>query len=280
MLNKTASFVFTLSLSLASLGQAETQTPFYDMPREIAIIASQALHDARVQALAQAKDDTEDLIDLISADKRRIGPGDGSMANIEIATQAGVISVMLLSEIGLSEAYEEAVEGGETSYLHAWLILQAIDLRLRAVTADHEALTLLEQLTALMPVATRPTKMDPDPEAAEAISQALVGVLERVTSAELYLGRDLASATQVVRTLFQNACAAPEGPLRTQFGDIAALYFEDVLEAPFSVMVPNHLSTIDDALDLGSDQLDTQRCMSIQSAFDRIIETLFPGGAT
>jgi len=278
MLNKLFLSIIAVGSLFATLAPAKGQTPFYDAPREILVIASGALHDARVRALGQAEDDVEDLRDLIAADKRRMALNAADFTP-DIVTQAAVVAVMLLSEIGLSEAYEEAAEGEETAYFQAKSILTEIDVRVRAITSNPDTLMILNELSALMPSPTRPSRMDPDPEAAEAIGQSLVGALERDVAADLYLGRDLVRATHVIQTLFQDACDLPAGATRVQYSEIAAVYFQDTLQAPFSVMVPNATETIASHSALVGQDLDLDACSAISVAFDTIITTLFPKGA-
>ncbi|SDE03962.1 hypothetical protein [Ruegeria marina] len=195
---------------------------------------------------------------------------------------AAVAALLLISEVGLAEAFEEAVEGDDEEedasngdgYANAYALLQTVRPWVAAVPSDAEIVDLMGRLDALMPTAERPEKLDADPEAAEVVAQALVGQLERAANADLYLGRDLARAMATVSQLAAHGCAYDEA-VRPRWFEIAALYFEDALEAPLSVMAADPAEQIEDGLERLRDG-DLSACDSVGKAFVDAKERLFP----
>lgn len=218
---------------------------------------------------------------------------DGVTEGQEPEFKAAVLALLLVSELGLAEAFEEAVAGGDDDeheedgeagdpYGRAYDLLQSVHrliVSLPGVGENAEVVDLLGRLDALMPTPERPARLDADPEAAEVIAQALVGVLERELRTELYLGRDLGTALQTIAHMVAHACNArgfdhEAGSLVSA----AAFYFEETLEAPLSVMMPEAGETIEEALDRleDSQSVDLDACFDLSLAFDDVAQ-LFPG---
>ncbi|ETX27817.1 hypothetical protein [Roseivivax isoporae] len=204
----------------------------------------------------------------------------------DVPLAAAVAAFLLVSELGVAEAYEEAVEGEEEEegedegeaegdpYGAAHALLQTVKPWIAAVPQDAELADLVARLDALMPTPERPDVMDADPEAGEVVAQALVGQLERAADADLYLGRDLGRALDTVSRLATDGCATDEAA-RPRWFEITALYYEDALEAPVSVMAAEPAERIEadlDALLSG----DLSGCDSIGDAFTTARESLFP----
>ncbi len=229
--------------------------PFQDRPYEVADLALRVL-------------DGEELMPPT---------GDMSLA-------AAVAAMLLVSELGVAEAYEgifeaededesdEAEEGDP--YAKAYAQLQVVRPWIAALPQDADLSDLVARLDALMPTPEQPAVMDADPEAAEVVAQALVGQLERVANADLYLGRDLSRAMQTVSKLAAHGCAYDE-VARPRWFQIAALYFEDVLEAPLSVMAAYDAEQIEDGFDALLDG-DMTACDAVGAAFVDAHERLFP----
>ncbi|SMX33100.1 hypothetical protein [Maliponia aquimaris] len=194
---------------------------------------------------------------------------------------AAVASLLLVSELGVAEAYEEAVEDGDDgddtegdAYAAAYALFQTVRPWIDAVPQDAELADLVARLDALMPTAQRPQALDADPEAAEVIAQALVGRLERAANADLYLGRDLPRALETVAQLAAQGCAQVEDAQPRWFR-VAALYFEDALEAPMSVMAADQAERIEDGFEALLDG-DLTACATVSLAFTETRERLFP----
>jgi hypothetical protein len=229
--------------------------PFQDRPYEVADLALRVLDG---EALAPPTDDA-------------------SLA-------AAVAAMLLVSELGVAEAYEEifAAEDEDESdeaedgdpYAKAYAQLQTLRPWIAVLPQDAELADLVARLDALMPTAEQPAVMDADPEAAEVVAQALVGRLERVANANLYLGRDLSRAMQTVSQLAAHGCAHNEAA-RPRWFQIAALYFEEALEAPLSVMAAQEAERIEDGFDALQDG-DMAACDAVGTAFVDARERLFP----
>lgn len=245
------SLALAAAVSPAVAGYAHQ--PFHDRPLEVADLALQVLEGAPVPVPVPV-------------------PGDGPLA-------AAVAALLLVSELGLAEAYEEAVEAGageegRAAYAAAHGLLQTVKPWIAALPQDAELTDLLARLDALMPGPERPAALDADPEAAEVLAQALVGRLERVADADLYLGRDLGRAMETVAQLAVQACASDPAarPRRVQIG---ALYFEDALEAPLSVLAAGPGERIEEgfaALHAG----DLSVCGDMEDAFLAAHRMVFP----
>lgn len=238
-----------------------THAPFHDRPFEVAKLALAVLDDPDVPVPAH-----------------------------DTPLVAAVAALLLVSEIGLAEAFEEAVGGDDDDdddevddaldndgYATAYGLLKTIKPWFAAIPQSSESRDLIARLDALMPTPERPAKLDSDPEAAEVLAQALVGHLERAADADLYLGRDLARAIDTVSGLAAQGCAqATEG--HEEVFHIAALYFEDSLEAPLSIMAAAPAERIEDALA----QLTTATgevsgtCQDLLAGFSDARKVMFP----
>ena len=205
---------------------------------------------------------------VLAADSPVAVPDDTALA-------AAVAAVLLLSERGLSEAYEEAVEDdGEGAYAAAFGMLQKLRPWVGAVATDAQTAELMARLDALLPTPERPARLDADPVAAEAVAQALVGHLERVADADLYLSRDLSHAIDTVSDLTAQGCAV-DGVGRARWLDISALYYEDALEAPLSVLAPEQAEQFEDWLKAVAAG-DPSACETLDTAFADAKRRLFP----
>lgn len=199
---------------------------------------------------------------------------------------AAVAALLLVSELGVAEAYEEIFEDEDEdeadedeaeegdAYANAYAQLQAVRPWIAVLPEDAELSDLVARLDALMPTPEQPAVMDADPEAAEVVAQALVGQLERVANADLYLGRDLSRAMETVSQLAAHGCAYDEAD-RPRWFQIAALYFEDALEAPLSVMAAEEAESIEDGFDALLNG-DMAACDAVGAAFVDARERLFP----
>lgn len=248
-----------LSAALAALvtpaAASYANAPFQDRPFEVADLALRVLEGKAVTPPT----------------------GDAPLA-------AAVAAMLLVSELGVAEAYEEIFEAEDEDesdeaeegdpYAKAYAQLQAVRPWIAVLPQDADLADLVARLDALMPTAEQPAVMDADPEAAEVVAQALVGRLERVANADLYLGRDLSRAMQTVSQLAAHGCAHDEAA-RPRWFQIAAHYFEDALEAPLSVMAAEEAERIEDGFDALLDG-DMAACGAVGMAFVDARERLFP----
>lgn len=253
-----------LGVTLAGLATQATadyaHAPFHDRPVDVADLALRVLDG---EAVAVPSDD--------------------------VPLAAAVAAMLLISERGLAEAYEEAVGGDDDAdedgddgageeegdaYASAHATLEAARPWIVAVPQDAELADLLTRLESLMPTPERPASLDADPEAAEVLAQALVGQLERAADADLYLGRDLGRALDTVAGIAAQGCAAAPDA-RPRLFEVAALYFEDALEAPLSVMTPDAAGRIEDGFEAAPDG-DAAVCDTLVAAFGETRERLFP----
>lgn len=165
------------------------------------------------------------------------------------AREAAVISKLLLSEGGLTEAFAVVVESKtKTDYALAFSILQLIKIRTtrleQALGTSESAQTnnttdekteLLRRLDALMPTPAVPASFGDTPEGVEGIAEALIVVLEREVGADLHPGRDPNTASGVVLDLAMRGCGpidhSQQAALNQELIAISASYYKNTLEA-------------------------------------------------
>lgn len=232
------------------------------------------------------------------------------------ARKAAVMSLLLVSETSVSEAYEEAGEGSAADYMVGWGMLQRIKARWDEVRPPDggqsaegvdEAIAALDELFS---TADPPKKFVSDLEEAEAHAQRLVGFLESTMAADLYPGRDLRQAAATVRELAGKGCANfLQGELDTGRESlvIAAFYYDNTLQAPLSVLAPEAqaevVSTLgrfgsgqeeedsfgsdersehellEEALEAAPGQIDAAECTLLLSVLESVQAALTPGAA-
>ena len=251
-----------LAVLAATFGDARAETPalpFVQSPTEIAV-AAMALADGNDVALPENDD----------------------------VFAAGVVALLLTSEVGVAELYEDVVGGdddgdtGDDPYADAYALLLTLNSLIQTLPdahSDADVADLLARLNALMPTPQRPATLDADPEAAEVIGQALVGALERATGAELYLARDLRRGMQTVAHLVAHGCNARGFDHQSEALFAAAtFYFENDLEAPMSIMASAEAEIIEAGIgtlvETGSGDIDA--CFDVDDAFDAAMTVMFP----
>lgn len=132
------------------------------------------------------------------------------------AFKGALMAQLLLAESGVAEGYEEAEEE-LFAYSMGWGTLQRVkelwaDVESRA-TADQrdQVLQLIGILDTLYPVANPPAEwVGRNPEEAEAPAQLMLGILETITDASLYAGRDPARLAGHLAETAAPACALIE----------------------------------------------------------------------
>lgn len=203
---------------------------------------------AAVMEMLEAREAGEDsapaakaVLGLAEKARAALVPADlAASAPFEAAVMAG----LLLDEGGVSESYEEASEGEGDGYLVAYAALARVkDLwaGLKATGAPAaDGAAALASLDALLPSAAVPERLSPDPEEAEAPAHALVAAAEGAAQADLYPGRDLGAAAEVVRDLAAKGCGMLGSDERRgrELLAIAGAYGDALLADPLSVMDP------------------------------------------
>ena len=188
------------------------------------------------------------------------------------AFRAAMMASLLLDEGGVAEGYEEASQGEASAYAAGYAALQRVKSLWEGLaagaspeqTADVAAMFGL--LDALFPTEAMPERLSPDPEQAEAPAQQLVGLLEGVADAELYLGRDLAAAMTVVHDVAAKGCAAVaagDAAVGVEELRIAAAYYEQTVRDTLGMLAPEAATAIDEGLEeLDEDEADelAERC--------------------
>ena len=127
----------------------------------------------------------------------------------------GLIADLTLGEGGVAEGYEEAADGGEDLWVFTsgWSALQRVnklwaellDVANAQQRADVEEMLVI--LNDLYPQAQPPEAITGSPEEAEAPVQRMLGVIEAVTDAELFAGRDLKELAGHLATEAAGTCA-------------------------------------------------------------------------
>lgn len=216
------------------------------------------------------------------------GGDDVALAQNDQAFAAAVTALLLTSEVGVAELYEDVVggdddgDGGSDPYADAYALRQTLNGLIQTLPDardDADVNDLLARLNALMPTPQRPATLDADPEAAEVIGQALVGALERATGAELYLARDLQRGMQTVAHLVAHGCNARGFDHEAEaLFTAAAFYFENDLEAPMSIMASVEAEIIETGIAtlVGTGSGDIDACFDVDDAFDTAMTVMFP----
>lgn len=185
------------------------------------------------------------------------------------AFKGGVIINLLLAEGGVAEGYEEAVENSEPwEYPNGWAALQRVNALWEEVkgSASAERLAdgqeMLDLLDTLYPEAQPPASVAGlNPEEAESPSQRLGGIVEEVTDADLYPGRDLPRLMGHLAELTTAACAVyPQNDAvasETVYAvhDLFATHLEDV-SGMFAPELQEHASELFGALIAAEDDDD------------------------
>ena len=173
-----------------------------------------------LEELAEAAEDGEDIGALADAAFAQLNAAYGALFTTELLNSpafiGGAMLQLLLGEGGVAEGYEEAAEEGEPwEYPNGWIALERVKSYWSAVgnlgtpeqQEDGEATIALMQ-------SYYPTHLPPEsvagwnPEEVEAPAQRMAGIVEAVTDAALYPGRDPVRLAGLVGELAATACAA------------------------------------------------------------------------
>jgi hypothetical protein len=211
-----------------------------------------------VEAAEDGKDAAEPAEDVIRLTEEARGKLLTAAVADTPAFQAAVMASLLLEEGGVAEGYEEATEGEASAYATGYFALQQVKAlwdRLAGQASPQQATdveAMLAMLDGLFSSQGMPERLSPDPEQAEAPAQQLVGLLEGVADAELYLGRDLATAAAVVHDLAVQGCAslgAGKEALGVEELRIAAAYYDQTVRDTLGMMAPEAAAAIGEGLE-------------------------------
>lgn len=214
--------------------------------------------DEMVEAAEDGQDAAEPAQDVI----RLVEDAGGKLLSGAVTDtpsfQAALMASLLLEEGGVAEGYEEATEGDGSAYAIGYFALQRVKslwegLAGRASppqSADVAAMFAI--LDELFPTQEVPERLSPDPEQAEAPAQQLVGLLEGVADTELYLGRDLGAAAEVVHDLAAKGCASLEAgkeAIGLEELRIAVGYYGQTVRDTLGMMAPETAAAIAEGLE-------------------------------
>lgn len=181
-----------------------------------------------------------------------------SESRVEDPAFAGAVMVLLLvSETGVAEGWEEAAEGEVGAYAVGWAGMPRL-YELWAIIEpqanETQRFEIEDQLGELQGLFERPTppNMDgADPEAGEGAAVHVAGFLEDATGAWLFPDRDLPALLDRTRTVAVDACAAYEAD-DDLLGDAhlawAAFAFEEYLAGTLALFAPEPTEEIEDLL--------------------------------
>jgi hypothetical protein len=215
-----------------------------------------------IEEMAEAADHRTDVDEAAKTVTALTGEARDQVLSSELAEtpgfQAALMASLLLEEGGVAESYEEATEGEAQAYAAGYFALQRVKALWQGLAdkaslqqaADAQA--MLAMLDGLFPAQNMPEQLSPDPEQAEAPAQQLVGVLEGVADAELYLGRDLATASGVVHDLAAQGCASLETAqvaVGVEQLQIAAAYYAHTMSDTLGLMAPETADAIREGLE-------------------------------
>lgn len=175
---------------------------------------------AALEALAEAAEEGEEIGELADAAFAQLNAAYGALFTAELLNDpafiGGAMVQLLLGEGGVAEGYEEAAEEGEPwEYPNGWIALERVKSYWSAVgnlgtpeqMEDGEATITLMQ--SFYPTHEPPASVDGwNPEEVEAPAQRMAGIIEAVTDADLYPGRDHVRLLGLIGELTDSACAA------------------------------------------------------------------------
>lgn len=193
------------------------------------------------------------------------------------AVTAARMAKLLLFEPGVAEAYEEAVAEEIWEYPLGWAALQQVKKLWEELepTADPELVAEAEQALAALDVlypTPEPPTLASDPEEAENPSQRLVGLLERITDAHLYPGRNFARQAGLAVELAQRGCEAyqQKQPRLGLERLLAASDSYSYLADTASMLAPEAHARVTELFETIGPDTSAETCSALVSALDEI----------
>ena len=244
---------------------------------------------AEIEELVEAAEHGKDADEAAEEVIELAGQARGKLIKDAIAKspsfQAAMVASLLLEEGGVAEGYEEATKGEAQAYASGYFALQRVKALWEGL-AKHatpeqtaEVAATLKMLDGLFPSQQMPEHLSPDPEQAEAPAQQLVGLLEGVADAELYLGRDLGVAAGVVHDLAAEGCASLKKKKTQALGverlRIAAAYYGQTVSDTLGLLAPEAAETIKEGFEeAGEGEVD-----ELEEACGPLVKALAEGKA-
>jgi hypothetical protein len=203
------------------------------------------------------------------------------------AFTAALVSNLLLADDGVAETYEDAAEGEVWEYPGSWAALQHVKslwAELESTASEEQRAEIeeaLEHLDSLFPSPEPPSALLGDPEEAEEPAHRVVALLERITGADLYPGRDFGRVATLIATLVQRGCeayATSQERLGHERIMGARFFYDEALSALVSVLAPERdhevqmlFSSFRATLPPGEAQA---RCDALSETLERVRRTL------
>ncbi|MDB2663101.1 hypothetical protein N9Y61_04610 [Paracoccaceae bacterium] len=235
--------------------------------------ASSIAHSEKlIEAMKQA--DEEALPDL--AKELLYTLSTANFTEVDLDVRAASLSLILVSEDGLSEFYEEAVEGEEIFFELAKETLKTVESSIEQISEDKDVLAALAGLQDLFPGKSEKSRLDLDPEAAEGAGHELIAALEKGLSLDLYFSRSFNVGIERFHDLVITACDIVDDNHLKESISVANFYFENEIEATLSVLLPDENEDVSEIFDLNkTNQSDI--CPELNYTLQTVQDKLFAG---
>lgn len=238
----------------------------FEVMRFGAALAQQdpAATDAVDAALEQLDDATDDeLAEVVDAVLPTFVAARDAVTPADAASDppytAAVMTLLLTSQTGVAEGYEEAVEGEEGPYAIGWAALartQELWADLKPLASEDQAFEIDDMFDDLNALFTGPeipaAAASADPEEAEGSAMRITGFLESLASASLFPNRDLGALLKHTHALASAGCDAyTAGQRRVADAHLAwtAFAFEEYLGGTLGLFAPEPTETAGGLLD-------------------------------
>lgn len=235
-----------------------------------------------VEAFEEGKDTAEPAEEVIRLAQEARGKLPAAAVADTPGFRAALMASLLLEQGGAAEGYEDATKGEASAYAVGYFALQRVKSLWDGLAGQAspeqvgDVVAMFTLLDELFPSQTMPERLAPDPEQAEAPAQQLVGLLEGVADAELYLGRDLAAAATVVHDVTAKGCAslaAGKEAVGVEELRIAAGYYDQTVRDTLGMMVPETAA----AIAAGLEELDEDDADEAAEACGPLLQGLAAG---
>lgn len=194
---------------------------------------------------------------------------------------AQLVQMLLLTEDGVAEAFEEFMEGSPGGYLEGWAVLQRVKrwwARLGPAWEGSQASVEesvkdleepLQEMDGLFRSPVPPSNLVEDPEVAEEVADRVVAALEELTGVSLYPERDLSRAAGLTRALAGAGCEehrSGNAPLAREHLFASQFVYEQYLADSLQVLEPDlHERTAARLAGLTDDGASAEACDELLS---------------
>ncbi|MEX2536802.1 MAG: hypothetical protein WD273_14495 [Trueperaceae bacterium] len=193
------------------------------------------------------------------------------------AYAGAVMSLLLVSETGVAEGWEEAVEGEVGPYAIGWAGMSRLYELWETVKPqadENQVFEIEDQLSALQDLFQNPTPPNmegADPEEGEGAAVHVAGFLEDATGAWLFPDRDLAALLGNTQEVATQACEAYQRG-DTLAGDANLVWvtyaFNEYLTGTLGMFAPEPTAELNELLDDEGEDFDpTASCEPLLAAF-------------